>query len=357
METHGSYPTYRELGFEKERNEPILSFDQVGRCCVAMAVETVVFFAFALLCEYNFFCNRNVIKMKDSARQAASSDPDVETERKRALSSKNDDIMKVQSLSKVFKQRGTNNDLVAVNRITFSVPKGECFGLLGVNGAGKTTTFKMLTTEILPSEGDAIMSDLSVVSDVDIIKRRIGYCPQFDGLNPSLTAEEHIRYYGKLRGIMKHKLDSVIDWVLSELNLEQYRSIPAGQYSGGNKRKLSTAIAFTGAPEIILLDEPTAGVDPKARRFLWEVIARMVRCLLNEKDLAKMETLYKNISNTKNSEVKLRWIRLGLLSRYSWAQNFWDFNWIHVNFFLIVFFRSFGHFSSFYQFYVLRPVC
>ena len=71
----------------------------------------------------------------------------------------------------------------------------------------KTTTFKMLTTEILPSEGDALISDLSVVSDVDDVKRRIGYCPQFDGLNPSLTAEEHIRYYGKLRGITKSKLE------------------------------------------------------------------------------------------------------------------------------------------------------
>ena len=116
-----------------------------------------------------------------------------------------------------------------------------------------------------------------------------------------MKAAEHIRYYAKLRGVDKIYVDQVIDWVLAELNLEEFRNIPSGQYSGGNKRKLSTAIAFTGAPDVILLDEPTgefvkhaltlscflkvtifsnsliAGVDPKARRFLWEVVARMVQ--------------------------------------------------------------------------------
>ena len=153
----------------------------------------------------------------------------------------------------------------------------------------------MLSTEMLPSGGDGQIDGLSVVTDVHRVKRRIGYCPQFDGLNPSLTvlminkirfqtifynllrclqilryfyiyllniiilysAAEHIRYYAKLRGVEKTKINHVIDWVLAELNLDEFRNIPAGQYSGGNKRKLSTAIAFTGAPDVILLDEPT----------------------------------------------------------------------------------------------------
>ena len=239
---------YAELGFERERPEPILSFNQNGRCLVAMAVETVVFFAFALLCQYNFFCGGKVIKLSphDVSQKDLKIDPDVRAESERVYSQSNRDIMKVKGLSKVFKERGTAANLVAVNRLTFSVPRGECFGLLGVNGAGKTTTFRMLTTEVLASGGDATIAGLSIVSDVHQVKRRIGYCPQFDGLNPSLTAAEHVRYYAKLRGIEAGEIDDVIDWVIAELDLEAYRNIPAGQYSGGNKRKLSTAIAFTG---------------------------------------------------------------------------------------------------------------
>lgn len=117
---------YKELGFEKERNEPILAFRLVGRCCVAMAIEMVVFFALALLCEYNFFCNRKVIKLgKTGEKDTRPSEPDVEEEKARALSDSNTDILKVLSLSKAFKQRGTADKLVAVNRITFSVPKGK----------------------------------------------------------------------------------------------------------------------------------------------------------------------------------------------------------------------------------------
>ena len=135
----------------------------------------------------------------------------------------------------------------------------------------------MLTTDLAPSSGDAFINDLSLVQSPDKTRRYIGYCPQFDGLNSVLTSAEHIRYYAKIRGIKKKELKDMVEWALHELNLTEYRNIPAGEYSGGNKRKLSTAIAFTGAPEVILLDEPTAGVDPKARRFLWDVIKRMVK--------------------------------------------------------------------------------
>jgi ABC-type multidrug transport system ATPase subunit len=134
----------------------------------------------------------------------------------------------------------------------------------------------MLTTDLSPTCGDALINELSLVQEPAKTRRFIGYCPQFDGLNSVLTSAEHIRYYAKIRGIQKSELKDMVNWALQELNLTEYRDIPAGEYSGGNKRKLSTAIAFTGAPDVILLDEPTAGVDPKARRFLWDVIKRMV---------------------------------------------------------------------------------
>jgi len=210
-------------------------------------------------------------------------------------SPKNEDILKIQGLSKVFEQRGTKEKLLAVNGVSVSIPQSQCFGLLGVNGAGKTTTFKMLTTELVPSGGDANINGISLVENQIEIRKDIGYCPQFDGLNATLTAKEHIEYYAKVRGIASDDIPIVVDWVLSEMNLVKYRNIPAGEYSGGNKRKLSTAIALTGSPQVILLDEPTAGVDPKARRFLWTVIKKMIdngHCIiLTSHSMEECETL------------------------------------------------------------------
>ena len=112
---------------------------------------------------------------------------------------------------------------VSSTRLTFGVRKGECFGLLGVNGAGKTTTFKMLTTELVPSGGDANINGISLVENQIEIRKDIGYCPQFDGLNATLTAKEHFEYYAKLRGIASDEIPIVVDWVLSEMNLVKYR--------------------------------------------------------------------------------------------------------------------------------------
>ena len=95
--------------------------------------------------------------------------------------------------------------------------------MLGVNGAGKTTTFKMLTTELVPSAGDAEINNVSLVENQIEIRKDIGYCPQFDGLNATLTAKEHIEYYAKLRGITKSQIPLVVDWVLREMNLVKYR--------------------------------------------------------------------------------------------------------------------------------------
>ena len=142
-------------------------------------------------------------------------------EKKRVQESR--DILKVQNISKVFKQRGNNAKLVAVDDLSFAIPKGQCFGLLGVNGAGKTTTFKMLTTEILPSSGDANIDGISIVNKPIEVRKNIGYCPQFDGINKTLTAEEHVRYYAKLRGVRDVEIPVVTDWIINEMNLAKYR--------------------------------------------------------------------------------------------------------------------------------------
>ena len=161
--------------------------------------------------------------MQVPSNKETTGDADVQAEEKRVNDIRNDDILKIKGLSKVFEQRGTKDKLLAVNGVTVSIPRSQCFGLLGVNGAGKTTTFKMLTTELVPSAGDAIINNVSLVRNQIDIRKNIGYCPQFDGLNATLTAKEHIEYYAKLRGIQNHQIPIVVDWILSEMNLTKYR--------------------------------------------------------------------------------------------------------------------------------------
>ena len=215
------YDAYAELGFPQPREYSMLDWDHNGPNCLAMGIEFFVFSGLVLLIQYNFCIKRQAMPLPKGTQKTG--DEDVRNEEQRVYSPKNDDILKIEGLSKVFQQRGTKDKLLAVNGVSVSIPKSQCFGLLGVNGAGKTTTFKMLTTELVPSGGDANINGVSLVESQIEIRKDIGYCPQFDGLNATLTAKEHIEYYAKLRGISSDEIPIVVDWVLSEMNLVKYR--------------------------------------------------------------------------------------------------------------------------------------
>lgn len=165
----------------------------------------------------------------------------------------------------------------AVNHLCVGVQPGECFGLLGVNGAGKTTTFRMLTGDTVVTGGNAYISGYSIRTQLDLARQNVGYCPQFDALDPLLTGWEHLEFYARLRGIPEKHVRKVADWGIRKLGLQRYAHKCSGTYSGGNRRKLNTAIALVGDPPLIFLDEPTTGMDPKARRFLWDCILDIVR--------------------------------------------------------------------------------
>ncbi|XP_064105712.1 phospholipid-transporting ATPase ABCA1-like [Macrobrachium nipponense] len=165
----------------------------------------------------------------------------------------------------------------AVNNIAFRVVRGECLGLLGVNGAGKTTTFRMLTGDERPSGGDAYgEKNISVVHRTRKFIRQIGYCPQFDAIIGELTAEETLTLMGRLRGVHDSRLKRVIASLVTLVDLTECAKRPSSTYSGGNKRKLSTAMALVGSPPLVFLDEPTSGVDPASRRRVWEAIMQAV---------------------------------------------------------------------------------
>merc|ERR1711871_1110969 len=147
-----------------------------------------------------------------------------------------------------------------------------CFGLLGVNGAGKTTTLGMLTGDASPTEGNAWVNGYSIINDMQNVRRGVGFCPQFDALLDDMTGREHLRLFARTKGVPEESVEMVAEQLLQLVNLSMFADKPSGTYSGGNKRKLSLAIALIGNPKLVFLDEPSTGMDPVSRRFMWDVI-------------------------------------------------------------------------------------
>ena len=188
----------------------------------------------------------------------------------------------IQNLHKVYKS------FTAVSDISFDVQFGECVALLGPNGAGKTTTFKMITGEVPINGGTAAISGFDVCKNrlgervitskklifIQEALRKFGYCPQFDALLDVLTGLEHLELYSRLRGIPESEIDEASKILLRLLGIEQYADQKVLGYSGGTKRKLSVAIAMIGGPPLLILDEPSCGLDPSARHKLWSIIKR-----------------------------------------------------------------------------------
>ncbi|XP_018330699.1 ATP-binding cassette sub-family A member 3 [Agrilus planipennis] len=162
---------------------------------------------------------------------------------------------------------------LAVNNICLTVDRYECFGLLGVNGAGKTTTFKMMTGDVMMSSGDAWVNGLSLKENMNEIYKHIGYCPQFDALLDNLTGRETLKMFCMLRGITYEDSEAVAVKLAQDFDFVRHLDKQVREYSGGNKRKLSTAVALIGDPLIIYLDEPSTGMDPATKRHLWNVLS------------------------------------------------------------------------------------
>ena len=164
---------------------------------------------------------------------------------------------------------------VAVKGISFGVSQGECFALLGINGAWKTSTFKCLTAYDIPSGGYAMLDGADVkgfYKKFDKMHGLVGYCPQFNCIDPSLTVTTTLTYYAKIAGIRSDEIEAATEDIIDKVCLQGYEDTYAGELSGGNKRKLTLAMALIGRPRVIFVDEASAGVDPAARRTLWKAI-------------------------------------------------------------------------------------
>jgi len=164
-------------------------------------------------------------------------------------------------------------DILAVSGLDIQVERGEIFGLIGADGAGKTTTIQMLCTLSLPSAGEARVLGMDTVKQAESIKERIGYMSERFNLYPTLTVEENLDFFARLRNIPRDVSEHRKKELLSFCRLEPFRKRPAEHLSGGMQKKLALACSLIHEPEVIFLDEPTTGVDPVSRRDFWRIIS------------------------------------------------------------------------------------
>ena len=174
--------------------------------------------------------------------------------------------IRAQNISRRF------DELTAVDDVSFEVAQGEIFGFLGPNGSGKTVTIKMLTGILPLSSGAAYIDGLDVRSEAEAVRTRIGYMSQKFGLYDDLTVLENLRFYGMAYGLAGAQLTARISAAVERNTLGPYSTRFAGRLSGGWRQRLALACAMIHAPRIVYLDEPTAGIDPVARRQLWDLL-------------------------------------------------------------------------------------
>ena len=189
----------------------------------------------------------------------------------------------IKNISKTFGKKK------ALNNVSFKVSKGEIFGLIGPNGAGKSTLINILSTLSLPTEGEVCVSNLDAIFEVNKVRNKIGIVFQQTTLNSTGTAWENLRVSGKISNMSNSKILERGEYLLKEFGLMKVSNNLVSTYSGGMKRKLDIATSLLHSPDILLLDEPTTGLDPESRTTLWNIISRISR---NENTTVLVTTHY-----------------------------------------------------------------
>ncbi len=252
----------------------------------------------------------------DSGRYASRlPDADVAAENTRVANlthqgiNKDESTILMHDLRKVyFAQTSAQKDKIAVRNMNLCIKKGESFGLLGANGAGKTTTLKIVSGLEDPSEGYAYVNGFNAVTSRTKAQRSMGVCPQFDTLIEHLTVRENLLYFARLKGISFFDVPYVVEEYMSALKIKIYENKAIINLSGGNRRKVSLAIALIGAPPTIYLDEPSTGLDPLASRLMWRLLSniRAAGCsamILTTHNMLECEATCTRVGIMKNGEL------------------------------------------------------
>lgn len=180
-------------------------------------------------------------------------------------------MIRVSNLVKTFK------NTTAVAGVSFFVPEGEIFAFLGPNGAGKTTTIKVLTTMLRPTAGTATIDGLDVTEEQSEVRRRFGIVFQESSIDDNMTADDNLQFHAVLYGVRRRERQAKIRELLVRFDLWERRSEKVRTFSGGMRRRLEIARSLLHTPRILFLDEPSAGLDPQTRNYLWKQVK-----LLNE---------------------------------------------------------------------------
>lgn len=297
------------------------SFPPVGASIAFMIVESALFLAFVFYTD-----------SQDSAAVPVMSDPtfnpellnelepDVIAERQRADASGTNAPLYVKELRKVFPPKVAGRRAVtAVQNLTFGVEKGEIFGLLGANGAGKTTALSMLTRHLLPTAGDAFVASYSILSQFSQGATHLGVVTQNNSLWDRLSVEDHLLLFARLRGVPEDLVRSVVNATIDQLELTPHRHKLSMRLSGGMKRKLCVAIALIGDPDVVLLDEPSAGLDPVSRRNLWTVILKTMShrsVILTTHSMDEAEALCRRIGIMVQGQLRVMGSKQHLKSKF-----------------------------------------
>uniref|UniRef100_A0A336LUW2 CSON001511 protein n=1 Tax=Culicoides sonorensis TaxID=179676 RepID=A0A336LUW2_CULSO len=250
----------------------------IGKNIFMMVFMGAIAFTILFLIEYRIFHRlfhkgKQLVKLSVAPAEEGFVEEDVQIEKDRVQKM---DAAQIQFNHLLFTDLTKYyGKLLAVNQLSLAVDRKECFGVLGSNGAGKSTLLKMLTGDETISFGKGFVQGANLMSELPEVYRKIGYCPQTDGVHEDFTAEEILYQFCLMRGIPKDRIAGYTHRLASEFTFKAELHKQVKELSGGTRRKLSAAISLIGGPSVIFLDEPTTGLDPLAKRMLWTAICKI----------------------------------------------------------------------------------
>ena len=180
--------------------------------------------------------------------------------------------IEIKNLSKVYKNNKNKADVLAVNNISLRVPKGKMIGFLGLNGAGKSTTINIISGQLDKSSGKVYVENLDLDKDVTAIKSKLGMVYQYSVLDNDLLVKDNLKLRAGLYKLNKNEIEEIISDLVNKFELQSILKRPYGKLSGGQQRRVDIARALISKPKILILDEPTTGLDPVSRKLVWSVI-------------------------------------------------------------------------------------
>ena len=207
-------------------------------------------------------------------------------------------MIEIKNITKKF------GSLVAVNDVSLTIPDDTCFALLGLNGAGKTTLINILSTQISATSGSATLNGHDINKDRDEVRKIVNISPQESAVAKNLTVRENLELIATLYGISN---PSTIERAIEEVGLNEKENVLCKKLSGGQLRRLSIALAIISKPQILFLDEPTLGLDVKARKLLWDIVEKLKKqmtIILTTHYLEEVESLADNVAIISRGKIK-----------------------------------------------------